>query len=157
MRKGCNKISNQLMLCLRRLTVRPSSFRRDQRLLPYSGAEMPLDIKSHHTSSSQVPGMREELMEGACVGAQGTVSKSGWSNSTVFMDYLQKHLSNMRSPAQMTTSFSCTTGTDRTYHRTWWTGLQKTVSCCFVLPPHTSHVLQPMDVGCFGAFFKDIQ
>ncbi|XP_041369511.1 uncharacterized protein LOC121383505 [Gigantopelta aegis] len=48
--------------------------------------------------------MRQELLEGATIGTNGTVMRNG--------------------------------------------------IILFVLPPHTSHILQPMDVGCFGPFSK---
>jgi hypothetical protein len=35
--------------------------------------------------------MRSELLEGATPGASGTVSETGWSNSTVFRKYLEEH------------------------------------------------------------------
>jgi hypothetical protein len=35
--------------------------------------------------------MRQELMEGKSPGADGTVSKTGWSNTDVFMRYIEEH------------------------------------------------------------------
>ena len=39
------------------------------------------------------PGQRwnEEFLEGACPGSAGEMTKSGWSNSQVFLNYLTKH------------------------------------------------------------------
>ena len=39
------------------------------------------------------PGKRwmEELIEGACPGSTGTLSETGWSNSVVFMDFMERH------------------------------------------------------------------
>ena len=35
--------------------------------------------------------MRQELMGGKSPGADGTVSETGWSNTDVFMRYIEEH------------------------------------------------------------------
>ncbi len=100
--------------------------------------------------------MRDELLEGCCTGAQGTVSKSGWSNSVVFFEYLNSHFIKYAKSGPDQHILLLYDG-----HRSHispflvdWAAENKII--LFVLPPHTSHILQPMDVGCFGAFSKII-
>lgn len=93
-----------------------------------------------------------ELMNGASAGAHGTVSDSGWSNSVIFQQYLQEHFLPIinKNPEQHIlllydghTSHISTTLIE-------WAKNHKII--LFVLPPHTSHLLQPLDVGVFGPF-----
>ena len=103
------------------------------------------------------PGVRkrQELMKGASPGADFEMSESGWSNSGIFQHYLQDHF----------LKYAVRGGEDQHIlllydgHRSHispylidW-GIENKV-ILFVLPAHTSHVLQPMDVGCFGPFSK---
>ncbi|MES9882742.1 MAG: hypothetical protein ABW185_17890 [Sedimenticola sp.] len=98
--------------------------------------------------------MRTELMEGASVGAQGTVSKSGWSNSSVFMDYIQNHFVRYAKADPEEPILLLYDG-HRSHISPFLVDWAKENNIIlFVLPPHTSHILQPMDVGCFGAFAK---
>jgi hypothetical protein len=96
--------------------------------------------------------MRTELMEGASPGAQGIVTSSGWSNGEVFQNYLETHFINYavgKRPLLLLYDG----------HRSHispsiidWAMENDII--LYVLPPHTSHILQPMDVGCFGPFSK---
>lgn len=98
--------------------------------------------------------MRDELLEGSCTGAQGTVSKSGWSNSTVFFDYLQNHFVHYAKPGSDDHILLLYDG-HRSHISPYLVDWAKDNNIIlFVLPPHTSHILQPLDVGCFGAFSK---
>jgi len=100
------------------------------------------------------PGVRwnDDFMKGACPGSAGEMSKSGWSNTSVFLNYLTKH-------------FISYVPTDSEYptlilydgHRSHisltlaeWAKANNII--LFVLPPHSSHLTQPLDVGIFGPF-----
>ena len=101
------------------------------------------------------PGARwnDELLSGASVGAAGRMSKKGWSSSDVFRKYLSEHFAPFANVGS---------GTDPTLilydgHRshisltlTDWAKANNAI--LFVLPPHTSHLTQPLDVGIFGPF-----
>ena len=97
--------------------------------------------------------MRQELLEGKTPGADGDVTDSGWSNSDIFKGYVMNHLlkylpeRNEKNPVLLLYDG----------HRSHinlgiidWAQQEHVV--LFVLPAHTSHVLQPLDVGCFGPY-----
>ena len=97
--------------------------------------------------------MRQELMEDKTPGADGDVSDSGWSNTDIFRGYVENHLlkylpeRNAKNPVLLLYDG----------HKSHvnlgiieWAKQEHVV--LFVLPAHTSHVLQPLDVGCFGPF-----
>ena len=99
--------------------------------------------------------MRQELLEGCTPGTDGTVSQSGWPNSEIFQTYLQEHFIRFAKG-----------GSGDQKILLLYDGLRSHISpnlidwavdhniILYVLPPHTSHILQPMDVGCFGPFSK---
>ena len=103
------------------------------------------------------PGVRwnDSLLSGASVGAAGEMSKSGWSSSDVFRNYLTKHFA---------TYANISSGTDGEPTLVLYDGHRSHISLTltewakahnvvlFVLPPHTSHLTQPLDVGVFGPF-----
>jgi hypothetical protein len=106
------------------------------------------------------PGVRmnSALLKGSTPGADGTVSESGCSNSEIFKHYLQSHLIKY-SPER---SESCPVVLFYDGHRSHinlnivqWARQEHII--LFILPAHTSHVLQPMDVGCFGPFEKNFK
>ena len=99
------------------------------------------------------PGQRmlPGLLEGKTfVGADGTVTQSGWSNSDVFRSYMKDHF------------LKYVQGRGADPILVLYDGHQSHIAinliewACdnniilFVLPPHYSHILQPMDIGCFG-------
>ena len=103
------------------------------------------------------PGQRwnNDFLNGSCPGSSGEMSKSGWSNSSVFLNYLTKHF------------MTYVTTNDAEYptlilydgHRSHisltlseWAKQNNMI--LFVLPPHSSHLTQPLDVGIFGPFKK---
>ncbi|XP_038064724.1 uncharacterized protein LOC119735094 [Patiria miniata] len=102
--------------------------------------------------------MRQELLNGCLPGTDGTVSESGWSNTAVFMTYLSTHfLKYMYVTASRTEDEPILLLYDG--HRSHinlplidWARDQHIL--LFVLPAHTSHVLQPLDLACFGPFEK---
>lgn len=97
-------------------------------------------------------GMRSELLEGSSPGTQGTVTETGWSNSDVFLKYLDTHfLKFVQRPSEDHPLLLIFDG-----HKSHITipvidwAKEHNVSL-FVLPGHTSHVLEPLDVGCYNA------
>ncbi|XP_053403259.1 uncharacterized protein LOC128558349 [Mercenaria mercenaria] len=101
------------------------------------------------------PGVRmlPGLLEGCTSGTSGTVSESGWSNTEVFTKYMTEHLEpHLPSRADGSKVLVLYDG-----HRSHVSlGLiewaQKNGIVLFVLPPHCSHLLQPLDVSCYGPF-----
>ena len=97
------------------------------------------------------PGKRwiPDLLTGATPGAAGTVTESGWSNSLVFIEYLEKHflahVSTKEHPVIILFD-----GHKSHVNLTLSAWVEKNNVVFFVLPPHTSHITQPLDVGCFG-------
>lgn len=99
------------------------------------------------------PGVRmvDGLLEGKSPGTDGVMTPSGWSNGEVFKQYLQNHfIKYCQGRSEEDTVLLLYDG-----HRSHvsvdlieWARDHNIV--LFVLPPHTSHILQPMDVGCFG-------
>ncbi|XP_076100748.1 LOW QUALITY PROTEIN: uncharacterized protein LOC143069829 [Mytilus galloprovincialis] len=98
--------------------------------------------------------IRQELLEGATPGADGSVSETGWSNSEIFQSYLETHFIKYVTGMQDKHSLLLYDGhsTHITPDVIDWALRKKII--LYVLPPHTSHVLQPMDVGCFGPFAR---
>ena len=96
------------------------------------------------------PGKRwkDDLLDGSTPGSAGTMSESGWSNSAVFMDYLEKHfLRHVSTAHPLLVLFD---GHKSHVNLTLADWGRKNNIIFFVLPPHTSHVTQPLDIGCFG-------
>ena len=83
------------------------------------------------------------------------MSKNGWSTAEVFRNYITKHFTKYSNVS----SGSAAEPTRVLYddHRshislilTEWARTHHVI--LFVLPPHTSHLTQPLDVGVFGPF-----
>ena len=91
------------------------------------------------------PGMKE----GTVPGTVFTSSESGWINSTIFLDFFKNHfLKNIKERplilfydghATHYTADVISAARDDNVH-------------LFVLPPHSSHLLQPLDVTVFSPF-----
>ena len=101
------------------------------------------------------PGQRmlPDLMEGKIYGADGTVTQSGWSNTDVFRTYLQQHFLKYvqgRDESQPILVLYDGHKSHFSIELIEWANMNNII--LFVLPPHCSHILQPMDVGCFGPF-----
>ncbi len=94
--------------------------------------------------------MNQDLMSGATVGAGGTVSESGWSNREIFKQFLETHFLKFVPGSQDQKVLLILDGhkSHISVGLTEW-ALQHGI-ILFVLPAHTSHVLQPLDVSCFG-------
>ncbi|XP_053390074.1 uncharacterized protein LOC123531140 isoform X2 [Mercenaria mercenaria] len=95
--------------------------------------------------------MNNELLAESTPGVSGCVTDSGWSNSDTFLKYLNDHfLKFVQRPDESQPILLIFDG-----HRSHinipvieWAKQHNII--LFVLPAHTSHLLQPLDVGCFG-------
>ena len=99
------------------------------------------------------PGQRmmPELMKGQTPEAAGTVTASGWSNAEVFREYLQDHFMKYVQGRDSSEPILILYDGHRSHFSLDQIEWAKTNNMIlFVLPPHCSHILQPMDVGCFG-------
>ncbi|XP_060571782.1 uncharacterized protein LOC132729962, partial [Ruditapes philippinarum] len=101
------------------------------------------------------PGARmvDGLMAGASPGAAGTVTETGWSNTDIFCQFMQDHLVKYL-PARDKDNPVLVLYDGHKSHCSLglieWAKSQHII--LFVLPPHCSHILQPLDVSCFGPF-----
>ena len=97
--------------------------------------------------------MQEGLLEGAFAGASGTMSESGWSNTEIFSQYMQEHLIKYL-PERSEDSYVLVLYDGHKSHVSLplieWAKVNHII--LFVLPPHCSHLLQPLDVSCYGPF-----
>ena len=96
--------------------------------------------------------MRQELLDGGSCGDNATVSKSGWSNGVIFRDYLENHFLKFV-PGRDNQKVLLLLDGHRSHisvDLTEWAILKGII--IFVLPAHTSHILQPIDVACYGPF-----
>ena len=97
--------------------------------------------------------MQEGLLEGASSGASGTMSESGWSNTEIFSQYMQEHLIKYL-PEPSEDSYVLVIYDGHKSHVSLplmeWAKVNHII--LFVLPPHCSHLLQPLDVSCYGPF-----
>jgi len=104
------------------------------------------------------PGQRmmlPDLLNGVTPGASGTVSDSGWSNSVIFEQYMKEHfikfIPNRDDDHKVLVLYD---GHKSHISMSLITWVKENNIILFVLPPHTSHILQQMDVSCFGPFEK---
>jgi hypothetical protein len=93
-----------------------------------------------------------ELMANASPGAAATMSGSGWSNSIIFKDYLENHFQKFCQGQGH--KLLLVDGHKSHINEETITWAKDHAVIIFVLPPHTSWVLQPLDVGCFGPFSR---
>ena len=95
--------------------------------------------------------MLDGLLDGATPGASGTVTDNGWSNTEVFNKYMQEHLVKFL-PQRSAESYVLVMYDGHRSHVSLglieWA--RKNFIVLFVLPPHCSHLLQPLNVSCFG-------
>ena len=99
--------------------------------------------------------MQSRWMDGSTPGAVGIVSDSGSSNSQIFLDYLKCHF-KLHVPGQNDKILLLLDG-----HKSHvslpvieWAQDNNIIIHVPVLPAHTSHFLQPMDVGIYGPLQK---
>ena len=108
------------------------------------------------------PGKRwcDSFLLDTCPGSTGTMTESGWSNSVVFMDFMERHFLKFVSTGDkpILVLFDGHKSHINLTLTQW--GNAHNIKF-FVLPPHTSHVTQPLDVGCFGplknAYYSECQ
>ena len=99
--------------------------------------------------------MFPELLKGATPGCDGTVglTDKGYSNADVFSAYFKSHFFKYvqeRDPDQHVLLLYDGHRSHISLSLIEWAKQNKMI--LFVLPPNTSHILQPIDVGCFGPF-----
>ena len=95
-----------------------------------------------------------DLMKGASPGAKGVMSETGWSNGQVFKDYLMEHfIPFVRGGADHSQPVLLIYDGHASHISPSLIEWAKEHSLIlFVLPAHTSHILQPLDVAIFGPF-----
>ena len=93
--------------------------------------------------------MRSDLLEGTSPGADGDVSETGWSNGQVFRKYIQN---NFIKYIPRDDRYVLLLMDGHSTHLS--VGLIERAKehriILHILPAHTSHILQPLDVGCYG-------
>ena len=96
-----------------------------------------------------------ELLTGATIGVKATMSDSGWINGAIFKEYLTDHFLPFVRPGNASSSQHILLMYDG--HKSHispdviqWAKSNKII--LFVLPPHTSHLLQPLDVAIYAPF-----
>ena len=94
----------------------------------------------------------EELLEGSTPGTKAAMSDSGWSNREIFQKYLTEHFLPLANPAPDRKVLLLYDGHASHISPTLINWARENNIILFVLPPHTSHLLQPLDVGVFGPF-----
>ena len=94
------------------------------------------------------------LMKGASPGSNYAMSESGWSNGQIFKDYLENHfLPNVRSRTDNSQPILILFDGHASHCSSTLIEWAQTHNLIlFVLPAHTSHLLQPLDVSIFGPF-----
>ena len=96
----------------------------------------------------------QDLLEGALPGTQAEMSPTGWSNGEIFKIFLQHFLKFI--PQRPNGQHALLVYDGHKSHINpeviKWALEDKIV--LFVLPAHTSHVTQPLDVSCFGPLKK---
>ena len=99
--------------------------------------------------------MRQELLQGCTPGTTGDVSPTGWSNSDIFKTYLEDHFINYVQGLSEEQPIIILYDGHKSHVSLGvidWAKAHNII--LFVLPAHTSHLLQPLDVGCFGPLSK---
>lgn len=94
----------------------------------------------------------DHLLDGALPGSDFSMSETGWSNSEIFETYLKSHF--FRFVQRKDGEYLLVLYDGHTSHVTLsfidWAKEHCTCIILFVLPPRCSHILQPLDIGCFG-------
>ncbi|XP_067654448.1 uncharacterized protein [Haliotis asinina] len=102
------------------------------------------------------PGKRwsDDLLTGARVGSNGKMSQTGWSNSAIFETYVMDHLAKhagIKEGIDVPPTPILYDG-HKSHISLTLTDWARKRNVLFVLPPHTSHLTQPLDVRVFGPF-----
>ena len=96
-----------------------------------------------------------DLMKGASVGAAGTMSDSGWVNGDIFRKYLEEHFLPLVSPPSKEDPILLIYdghASHKNPETIRWAREKGII--LFILPAHSSHLLQPLDVAVFGPMKK---
>lgn len=99
--------------------------------------------------------MMPDLLKDATPGAAGTVTESGWSNSQVFRTYLQEHFlkfAPQRQPGQYMLLLLDGHKSHVSVDLVEWAKSKDII--IFILRAHTSHIIQTLDVACYGPLQK---
>ena len=97
--------------------------------------------------------MLPDLLQGATPGTEGRVTAKGWSNSLVFQDFLKNHfLKYVQRDEPSSKVLLLYDGHKSHYCASLIEWARDNNIILFVLPPHTSHILQPLDICVFGPF-----
>ena len=94
--------------------------------------------------------LHEKYFEGSSTGTDGCVSDNGWSHTPIFTKYLKKHfLKNIPTPTEEDPVLIIYDGhkSHVSFDLIEWARERHII--LFVLPAHTSHFTQPLDVSCF--------
>ena len=94
------------------------------------------------------------LMEGASAGSKANMSDSGWSNLNIFENYLREHFLPYAKPTADRPVLLLYDGHSSHVSPNVINWARSNNIILFVLPPHTSHLLQPLDVAVFGPLKK---
>ena len=97
--------------------------------------------------------MNDSLMQGSSTGAAGTMSDSGWSNTEIFSRYVREHLTKYMPHRDSNSPVLVLYDGHRSHisiSLIEWTKENHVI--LFVLSPHCSHLVQPLDVSCYGPF-----
>ena len=96
----------------------------------------------------------DHLIDGGLPGTDYTVTESGWSNADVFEEYMKDHFSTYVHVKEGEHHLVLYDGhaSHVTLSLIDWAKERNII--LFLLSPHTSHILQPLDVGCFGPLQK---
>ncbi|XP_052211862.1 uncharacterized protein LOC127830955 [Dreissena polymorpha] len=99
--------------------------------------------------------LNADLLQGSTQGSSGCMSDSGWSNSAVFLHYMDTHFLRYVQRVDKSQPILVLLDGHKSHINVpvldW---AKKNNIILFILPAHTSHVLQPLDVGCFGPLQK---
>ena len=93
--------------------------------------------------------MMDDLINGATPGAAGTVSETGWSNTKVFIQYLSNHFLNFIPGRNDDPVLLLPDGHKSHVAVDIIEWAQERNIIIHILPAHTSHILQPLDIGCY--------
>ena len=96
--------------------------------------------------------MNQDYLNHTSVGTDGTVSESGWSNTEIFKKYLSDHFLKYVQGSSDSYKLVLYDGHKTHLHPDIIQWALKNNIVLFVLPAHSSHILQPLDVGCLAPF-----
>ena len=97
--------------------------------------------------------LNPEWLHDTCPGTNACMSPTGWSNSDVFYKYMTTHLMKYMPSGQKVVLYD---GHKSHVNPTLISWARQNDIHLMLFNPHLSHVLQPLDVGCFGPFQRII-